>query len=346
MIVIANDCNNRAVWGALKQHIEFLKACNKDITLLVPSRYYGYIKDENLDCKVVTYKSTLDEVLKLAKLDDKEIFVPDMMGGVFSILAKLKGKKIYYWMQGAVPEESYMRNGSRLRLTILSFIERVALKLANGYIFVSSYMKEYIQNKHKSKFEPSIIVPCVSDLQYNGAIKERDSFVYIGGMSVWQRVDKMLLIFKEIKKSKKDAKFYIATNELQKAKELIDKTLPKELHSSIILTSFNKRDEIEEFLSTKEYGFLIRDDSIVNYVSSPIKLAEYLSCGVNVIVSSSVKSYAPLVKSYSAGVVVNSNNKFDISKLNCNIDGALKLYSDIFSAYSHIKSYNMLLERL
>jgi len=347
MIVIANDCNNSAVWGALKLHIKFLKSCNKDVTLLVPNRYYKYIEDENLECKVVKYKSTLDEVLKLAKLEDKEIFVPDMMGGLFSILAKLKGKKIYYWMQGAVPEESFMRNSSKLRLNVLSFIEKVALKLSDGYIFVSSYMKDYIEQKHKSKFEPSIIVPCVSDIKYNGAKKEKDSFVYIGGMSVWQRVDKMLLLFKEIKEVKRDAKFYIATKEQQKAKELIEKYIPKEMQSSIILTSFSKRDEIEQFLSTKEYGFLIRDDSVVNYVSSPIKLAEYLACGVNVIISNSVKSYAPLVEEYNAGVVVDSkNNTIDISKLNANISNAKKLYSDIFSAHNHIKSYNMLLERL
>jgi len=344
MIVIANDCNNSAVWGALKLHIEFLKKCNKDITLLIPSRYAHHIKDEVSECKVVEYKNTFDELIKLATLPDREIFAPDMMGATLSFLAKIKGKKIYYWMQGAVPEESYMRNGSKLRLTILSFIEKFALKISNGYIFVSSYMKEYIEKKHNCTFEPSIVVPCVSDIAYNGTQKEKDSFVYVGGMSVWQRVDKMLEIFKDIKSLKSNAKFYIATRELDSAKELIEKIIPTEFNEDIILTSFDNRKAIEEFLSSKEYGFLIRDESVVNYVASPIKLAEYLSCGVNVIVSSSVKSYAPLVNKMGAGVVVDKDNKIDIKKLESNYQNALKLYHDIFDKENHIKSYNNLIK--
>jgi len=344
MIVIANDCNNSAVWGALKLHIEFLKSCGKDITLLVPSNYLHFIENEIKNYKVVTYNNLLDELKKLASLPDREIFAPDMMGATLSILAKIKGKKVYYWMQGAVPEESFMRNKSKLRLFILNKIESFALKVANRYIFVSSYMKEYIESKYKSTFEPSIIVPCVSDIAYNGAKKEKDSFVYVGGMSVWQRVDKMLEIFKEIKKSKPNAKFYIATREQDEANRLIQKIVPQEFKEDIILSSFNNRKEIEQFLSSKEYGFLIRDDSVVNYVASPIKLAEYLSCGVNVIVSSSIKSYAPLVKEYGAGVVVDSQNKIDIKQLTPNKDASLKLYFDIFDRKNHIKSYNNLVK--
>jgi hypothetical protein len=88
---------------------------------------------------------------------------------------------------------------------------------------------------------------------------------------------------------------------------------------------------MECFLSKFEYGFLLREECVVNNVSSPIKLAEYLACGVNVIMSSSIKSYYPIVKLYNAGLVLNSPDHFNVSQLSFDLKNALSAYKEIKS---------------
>ncbi len=342
MIVIANDYANRAVWNALKIHIEFIRELGEEISLLIPKAFEEEALKEHLPYTIIPYSSTLEEIKLLLTLKDDTIFAPDILGVLYSSFAKLKGKKVLYWMQGSTPEESYMKHKSKLKYHILNFLEKRALHLSDAYIFVSSYMKEFIQKKYKQTFEPSIIVPCTSDLIMQNIQKEKDSFVYVGGMSIWQRVDRMLMVFNEIKKHNKNAKLYIATLDTKKAKDFIMKYLDKPFYSSVILTKIDDRKEMEEFLSSKEFGFLMRDDDIVNFVSSPIKLAEYLSCGVNVLISPSIKSYAPLIKKYEAGMVIE-NEHFKYQKLTAKPEAALRLYRDVFAKEKHLQSYKKLL---
>ena len=83
------------------------------------------------------------------------------------------------------------------------------------------------------------------------------------------------------------------------------------LSNYIQIFSTNDRDKISNLLSKMEFGLLLRDDLPVNNVSSPIKLAEYLSCDVNVIISDSIKSYAQLVSDSFAGYVLCNNFKIN-----------------------------------
>lgn len=48
---------------------------------------------------------------------------------------------------------------------------------------------------------------------------------------------------------------------------------------------------------------------MVNQVAAPIKFLEYLSCGVNVIMTDAVPSYAKLIEETNVGTVVDMNAK-------------------------------------
>ena len=80
---------------------------------------------------------------------------------------------------------------------------------------------------------------------------------------------------------------------------------------------------------------------MVNHVAAPIKFLEYLSCGVNVIMTDAVPSYAKLVKENSAGTVVDiKSNKILINPYNPLVK---KVYYDNFNRDMYVDRYRYLL---
>jgi hypothetical protein len=163
-------------------------------------------------------------------------------------------------------------------------------------------------------------------------------------MSAWQRFDAIVQMFNILAQTEPDATLHIATGELQTAQKIIQTYLNPQLRDRITLQSINNRATMENFLNTMQYGFLIREDDPVNNVSSPIKLAEYLSCGVNVIISSSVTSYAPLIESYEAGISVDLVDDIDkLSTFTPSPRHAIQLYQDHFSESLLVEKYKSIL---
>ena len=54
-----------------------------------------------------------------------------------------------------------------------------------------------------------------------------------------------------------------------------------------------------------DYGLIIRDESITNQVSSPVKFAEYLYAGLKIIISSNIGDYSKFVLDNDCGFLDN-----------------------------------------
>ena len=237
--------------------------------------------------------------------------------------------KIIFWVQGVVAEESYLKNGSKIKFNILKAIENICLKLSDAYIYVSPFMKDYYSKNKATNNKPYLIFPCISDLTYNSKPKTPNSFCYLGGMAKWQNFPTIVKMMNEINTIKPNSIFKIATPEIDTCQTILNKAATPELKNKIQICTLHTKKEVENFLSDCEYGFLIRDDILVNQVSSPIKLAEYLSCGVNVITTPAIRSYTPLLK--QAGIIVVPNQDLTNQEFNANTQFALDLYLKLFS---------------
>ena len=346
IVFIAYGCYNSAVWNAFQMHIEFIRTLGYPISFIVEEKYSEIVKKDYPKNKLYTYRNIFDLMIKLTNVEEEILYSPASGITTSTLFAKaIKNKKVYYWVQGVIPEESFLKHQSKIRYFVLSIIEYLALTISSKQIFVSDEMKIYLEMKYKKSYSKSIVVPCVSEFKDDNSVKEKDSFVYLGGMSAWQRVDRMLELFNDIVEySKPNAKLYIATLEKQQAEAYVQKYLSPKYHKNVKVLSIVNREEIPHFLSTKEFGFLIREESVVNYVSSPIKLAEYLSCGVNVIISESVKSYASIIEKNGAGIKVEEQERFrsSFNQYISNRDNAHKVYDYFFSSEKHLKSYSKL----
>jgi hypothetical protein len=60
-----------------------------------------------------------------------------------------------------------------------------------------------------------------------------------------------------------------------------------------------------------DYGILIREQSVTNQVASPVKFAEYLACGLQVLISEGIGDFTDFVKQQNCGKIFNENIKIE-----------------------------------
>lgn len=218
---------------------------------------------------------------------------------------------IVYWVQGLVAEESYNKRKSRIRYWSLRAIEWLAFCCSNSFIYVSSYMKEFYERRFPFLIKSSsVILPCVSDLELRSdVIREKDSYCYIGGMAAWQRFDLVIKLMNRIIDDNPMVVFRVATKEKYQCQNILERYGSEKLKKATTISTLVGKTAVEKFLSACEFGFLIRDDININAVSSPIKLAEYLSCGVAVISTMGVRSYSFIIQ--RAGVLIDVHHELE-----------------------------------
>ncbi len=246
----------------------------------------------------------------------KEVYVRDIKTFFFLYLWKiLRNKKynILYDFRGLLNEESFYRNNSLLRKKILFHVEKFIARKADRLHTVSNKFKEYLVNVFKTNKDIQV-VPCCS-LERHPRQREKEEsikFVYIGGMSSWQKPKSIAKLCQQISQQIPNAHFSVITGDVQQANAIFNPfSIPNIEIKSVPHHLMSK--ELRKY----DFGFLLRDDIPLNNVASPIKFVEYISNGVIPIVSPGIGDFSELVTTEKIGIVYkfkDSINKEEIFK--------------------------------
>ena len=329
--------DNPAVCSSMMMHVDMMADCGHDIVMFLQNKIdRNLFRDYNYKIENFERHSELSNLF--SKYEIEKVWCTNVM--YVLKLVHITKLPIYLWKQGDAAAESYMRHHSYLRKWVLQLIDAYALRKVAGVIYVSDAMKEYYENKYGVRTK-SIVVPCLSEFA-NSKVEnvERipNSFVYIGGLSVWQCFDEILKLYAKIRTDK--SVFHIITLNTEAARKKVIEIVGDD--KNIEIYGITDRTQIPATLNKFEYGFLIRKNDVVNQVAAPIKFLEYLSCGVNVIMTNAVPSYAKLVKDNKIGTVVKMSD-VDI-KINAYNPDAKKVYKANFDHQYFVKQYAELLK--
>jgi hypothetical protein len=66
-------------------------------------------------------------------------------------------------------------------------------------------------------------------------------------------------------------------------------------------------EKVGEVLLAADYGWLVREDTVTNQVASPVKFAEYLAAGLQVIISDRIGDYSDFIKKNNCGIVISQD---------------------------------------
>lgn len=206
--------------------------------------------------------------------------------------------KTIYWAQGIGAEEARMsesRLKGNLRYHFRLITEKLAVRQSSILCCVSDRMKKYFEDiYHYNNQENCLVMPCYNNnlsSEFNITRYLKPTFVYAGGTSVWQGVDFMLEVFLKVQKQIPESRLIICTED-QKTFE--QKIINLGIQNYEI--KYVPVDNINHELSQYKYGFIIRDNHIVNQVATPTKMNTYLASYLIPIFSEAVDDFKRNIK--------------------------------------------------
>ncbi|GHB23784.1 glycosyltransferase [Mongoliitalea lutea] len=286
----------RLIW--LLPHPKFQNENNRVLEPFMES--YPEIEYQVISAKFTEVFSTRSKVLKLMKQENNGVTV--CIG--FTAPYFLPGSKsgVHIWCINGIPEESLLhRNTFSKRLEVsLKWKLLGMLYTPNLVITVSDRMSRYVSEKVSC---PNFFaIPLCVDLDRFSTKNriERKYFTYSGSGAPWQNLTQLSEIWVELFKLDSSLKFRVISRDARA--KILGKYLPVE---AIEFVGTSDLDELASLMDQAEAGFLIRKDSLVNRVSFPTKLSEYLASGAWAVVSDIDWDVSKYIKKNQVGVLVN-----------------------------------------
>ena len=105
--------------------------------------------------------------------------------------------------------------------------------------------------------------------------------------------------------------------------------------------------EVPIVLSACDMGILIREDSVTNRVASPTKFAEYLSAGLQVIITNNIGDYSDFVKVHQCGIIANGKPLPNIQNVDFTTRSRMiNLVNLHFTKNAQLNNYSELMKNL
>jgi hypothetical protein len=207
----------------------------------------------------------------------------------------------YIWCVNGIPEEDVLSGGSlksRLYSKMLWRSARLAKK-PRLIVSVSEPMSS-LMRRNWPRTRLASAPNCVrnevfsSDHEY-----ERRFMTYLGTGAAWQGLGKLSKVWGEMYRLDPSTRYRVISRDDRC--RILASQLPAE---SIEFVAVENADEVARLLWEAEAGFLLRADNLVNRVSYPTKLGEYVAAGAYVVTSDIEWDPGALVRQTGCGILV------------------------------------------
>lgn len=229
--------------------------------------------------------------------------------GVKKIVYDGRGAIAAEWREYNVVDDSAMRSE-------IDALEKRAVLNSHFRIAVSEKLVNYWQFNYNYHADKHVVIPCTLNSFYESIAmdtltikRKREELgfaetdvicVYSGSLAGWQSFDLLYDFIKKAIDGIKNVKFLFLSD-----RDIIIEKLAKEFPNKIVCSKLNV-DEVPRYLIAADYGLLIREKSVTNQVASPVKFAEYLACGLKVIISENLGDYSEFAEAHDCGFVYKS----------------------------------------
>jgi len=201
--------------------------------------------------------------------------------------------------------------------------QRRVVSCADHVLCVSQPMADLYKSKFRLSPDKASVVPCTTVVEQairsQGnrhsvrdllRLSDRLVIAFYGSASVYQCFDESLTLFKQLHQRVPHLHLLALSSNAD-----LQKKLAKELPSSVFSFLSLAPQEAFDYLVSADVGLLIREPIEINRVASPVKLAEFLACGVPVLLTEGVGDYSSLVDRSGCGLVVKYPGTANIEEI-------------------------------
>jgi glycosyltransferase involved in cell wall biosynthesis len=181
------------------------------------------------------------------------------------------------------------------------------------------------------------VIPCCVDLskfQYKKEARNRirkdlglsdePVLIYVGKVGSWYLVEETFTFFKAFLARRPGAKLLIVSTD---GPELFDRiAIQQEIGREHYFVRTSRYEKVNEWLSAADAGLSLIKQLPSKLGSSPVKFAEYLSCGLPVVSTSGIGDCDRIINDYDVGVVLP--NAEEAGALRLGVDGLDRLLAD------------------
>lgn len=226
--------------------------------------------------------------------------------------------KVVYDGRGAISaefSEYNVANSAKLNKHILPLEQACVLK-SDYRISVSHALLDYWRQTFHYTSSAHQIIPCTlntlfCNLIFNetiiqnarkklGYTLEDVVLIYSGSTSGWQTLNALNELAAHYLTNQNFKLIILAKSNA--ALQHLQNQFPKQVIIKLV-----KPNEVPEYLLAADYGLLIREPSVTNQVASPVKFAEYLACGLHVLISKQLGDYSDFVINNKVGFIFGND---------------------------------------
>lgn len=285
------------------------------------------------------------------------------------VVARLTGKKFIFDERGLMAEE-YIDGGMWKRESILYkvtlYLEKKLLSEADAIVMLTENIKGFLintdylpQSRNGKRLNISVIPCCVdtgrfnNQVSRNAGLKERYGltgkfvFLYIGSLGTWYLLEEMIDFFLTAKTIINNAHFLVLTHI---SKEMVRNSWRKRgLSFNDITIDEVEFEDMPEHIKLADIGIFFIKPVFSKKSSCPIKFAEYLACGLPVVINAGIGDTDKVVERNKLGVVIKEFNKesysasiirlLELMKERGSANRCRKIAEDIFSLDIGISRY-------
>ena len=196
----------------------------------------------------------------------------------------------------------------------LKLREKQAIEKTDHILCVSRAFKRRLQSHYIIPDGKIDVIPCSANPDlffYDEDIRQRIRrelglanklvITYSGSMYPWQLPDRIVEAFVRLKNRVSNLHFLLLTPVTQMA----EKYLEGVAKADYTLLSVEHID-VPKYLMAADMGLLLRQRHPLNEVASPVKFAEYLMCGLPVMITRGIGDTAEVITTYRAGIVIEN----------------------------------------
>jgi hypothetical protein len=261
-------------------------------------------------------------------------------GKEIELVKKISRAKIIYIFdaRGAGAEEIKYRAKKQNDFSInklktiahVYYMEYRTLLTAEKVFTVSYALQEYFRDTYNLGNKKYVLYPCLSNSDkffYNSDVRNKlrkslkindktRVIIYSGGLDrEWHITEKMFALINQLFKAERNSLLICLTKYPSAFEKILDHF--SELKSHFMSFSV-PNNEVYKYLNGADYGILFREDTIMNNVASPTKFAEYMLCGLPVLITEGVGDYSDFASKNKVGIllrtaILQNPEKFDFN---------------------------------